>query len=594
MRRALVLGLVLLLAPSATAAAPTVYVGASAPRGLAPFAVTLTATGDAAAYAWDLGDGTRAEGAVVEHVYSAPGRYTAVVTATSASGETAQASVAVTAHRLAFEAPARGTWGREGRFTGSIFPPLGRATVTIMGPRGIAARGRTGADGGFAVRTRLRSRGPFRAQVAGFESAADAVLLRPQLAARLDGTPAVGARLALVAQLRPAAAGTLRIRIAGRTWESTSGVLRIPISTGKVASFRIRAESLAAEGYLGVRRSLEASVAIPQLRAGARGASVLALERRLRELRYALPRVDRFYGRDTTEAVLAFQKVNGLPWTGRVDARVWRALGRATTPKPRLLRFRGDYIEISKGRQYLMTVRNGRVTQIVHVSTGATGNTPLGSSTARSRAGTGCSGIPCTSCAASPSTATRRCPRTPRRTAACGCRCGSPRASTRRIPTGAWFTSTGRAVAVLAVAAGAWLAYDVVWGRSGDRPLAWDDRSAVLGEPRFVRATQRELETRGELQRLLDEETVGRARSAPALDYDERRVFLIVLGPRSSPAYGLEVLGVREENRRVVVTVRELAPGQNDAAPAGVTAPFRLLLLPPGDKPIRVEWKERG
>jgi hypothetical protein len=144
------------------------------------------------------------------------------------------------------------------------------------------------------------------------------------------------------------------------------------------------------------------------------------------------------------------------------------------------------------------------------------------------------------------------------------------------------------------VAAAGWLVFDLVWGRSGDRPLAWDDRSAALGEPRFVRATQRELESRDELQRLLDEETVGRRRSAPALPYEERRVFLIVLGPRSSPAYDLEVLGAREENRRVVVTVREHAPGQGAPAPAGVTAPFRLLLLPAGDKPIRVEWQESG
>ena len=162
-----------------------------------------------------------------------------------------------------------------------------------------------------------------------------------------------------------------------------------------------------------------------------------------------------------------------------------------------------------------------------------------------------------------------------------------------RTRTAVWFTSTGSAVAVLAAAAVAWLAYDAVWGRSGDRPVEWEDASGALGLPRFVRATHRELETPAELERLLDDETVGPTHVAQGLPFDERRVFLIALGPRSSPAYGLDVLGVREENRRVVVSVREHAPGPGDPAPGGVTAPFALLLLPPGEKPIHVKWEGR-
>jgi N-acetylmuramoyl-L-alanine amidase len=378
-RRALVLGLALLLTPSATAAPPTVTVQASATAGLAPLTVTLTAVGDAASFHWDLGDGTSAEGAVVQHVYAEPGAHTAVVTATSASSESAQARVVVTSYRLAFEAPVRGTWGKRGRFTGSLFPPVTRAPVTIVGPRGIAGRTRTRANGGFSIRARLRSRGPFRARVAGFESAEDSLTLRPRLTTRLTGTPTVGGRLTLVTRLRPAAAGTLVVRASGRTWTSARGVLRVRLPTRKVALFRIRVESQPAAGYLPARRTLNAAVALPRLGQGSRGASVLALERRLRELRYALPRVDRYFGHDTVEAVLAFQKMSGLSWSGRVDARVWRALARAQTPRPRLLRFRGSHIEVSKAHQVLMTVREGRVTQIVHVSTGATGNTPVGS-----------------------------------------------------------------------------------------------------------------------------------------------------------------------------------------------------------------------
>ena len=128
-------------------------------------------------------------------------------------------------------------------------------------------------------------------------------------------------------------------------------------------------------GYAPVRRVLRAQVVQPALGAGSRGPSVRALEQRLAELHYALRGVDGVYAQDTVEAVLAFQKVNGLSWTGRTDASVWRALARAHVPHAR---YRGTHIEVSKGRQYLLVVRNGRVEEVVHISTGATGNTPIG------------------------------------------------------------------------------------------------------------------------------------------------------------------------------------------------------------------------
>ena len=80
-------------------AKPIVNVQASATLGAAPLAVTLTASGDAAAYHWDLGDGSVADGPVVQHQYG-PGRFTATVTATDAGGETAQASVVITSAQL--------------------------------------------------------------------------------------------------------------------------------------------------------------------------------------------------------------------------------------------------------------------------------------------------------------------------------------------------------------------------------------------------------------------------------------------------------------------------------------------------------------
>ena len=69
MRGAIVLLAGLALAAPATAAPPAVTASATPSTGVAPLRVTLTANGDAALYAWDLGDGTTAAGALVTHVY---------------------------------------------------------------------------------------------------------------------------------------------------------------------------------------------------------------------------------------------------------------------------------------------------------------------------------------------------------------------------------------------------------------------------------------------------------------------------------------------------------------------------------------------
>ena len=100
------------------------------------------------------------------------------------------------------------------------------------------------------------------------------------------------------------------------------------------------------------------------------------LERRLAQLHYLLRGVDSFYSYDTADAVLAFQKVNGLARTGRVTPLVWRRLQTAHAPRPRY-RY-GHHIEVDKSKQVLFEVDHGRVVRVVHVSTGATGNTPVG------------------------------------------------------------------------------------------------------------------------------------------------------------------------------------------------------------------------
>ena len=111
---------------------------------------------------------------------------------------------------------------------------------------------------------------------------------------------------------------------------------------------------------------------------------MLALEHRLADLHYAVRGVDSTYGYDTFEAVLAFQKVNWLPRTGRVEPWLWKWLARARHPARRPRR------RLPRGRQDTpgaLRRARGKVARVVHVSTGATGNTPLGTWTVYRKVG---------------------------------------------------------------------------------------------------------------------------------------------------------------------------------------------------------------
>jgi hypothetical protein len=376
-RGAIVLLAGLAFTASAHAAPPLVTAAATPAAGVAPLRVTLAAAGDAASYSWALGDGATVEGPVVAHLYGA-GSFTATVTATSAAGEVSQAQVAVTAARrtLGLGAPASADYGATAVFAGSLRPAVRGAPVQIYRGATYVTSARVGANGRFRTRLLLRFPGPYHARFGAARSAERLVRLRPTIEAPLLGTALVGSSLTLRPWLVPARAGSISVRvfIDGRRVAARRGAVKLP--TGKPGTVRVELVTSPRAGYAPVRKVVTSQVVLPALAPGSRGGSVLALERRLAELHYALQRVDGYYGSDTFEAVLAFQKVNGLPRTGRVESWLWRRLARASVPRA----YRGgDYIEVDKARQVLMVVRAGIVTKVVHVSTGATGNTPLGS-----------------------------------------------------------------------------------------------------------------------------------------------------------------------------------------------------------------------
>jgi PKD repeat protein len=374
-RGAIVLLAGLALAAPATAAPPVVTAVATPATGIAPLRVQLRAGGDAAGYTWELGDGTTAAGPTVTHVYPA-GRFTAIVTGKNATGEVSQAQVeiVVATRTLALAAPRVASFGGTAALTGVLRPAVRGARVQVYRGRIFVTSARVRPNGHFRARILARSPGPYHARFGAARSQPKTIALRPELRASLPQLAPVGGALTLQSRLVPAGAGPLRVRVYrdGRLVRTHAG--RIP--TAAPGSIRIELTTRARPGYASVRRILRAQVVQPSLAPGARGPSVLALERRLAELHFALSGADGVYGQDTYEAVLAFQKVHGLPRTGRVESWLWRRLARAGIPRAQR---DGDYIEIDKTRQVLFVVEDGRVAKVVHVSTGATGNTPLGS-----------------------------------------------------------------------------------------------------------------------------------------------------------------------------------------------------------------------
>jgi lipoprotein-anchoring transpeptidase ErfK/SrfK len=341
MRRvALVALLFLAFAPAAHAGCGAT---STAGTGGAPLVVTFTATCEAVTYSWDFGDGQEGVGRSVQHVYAA-GAWRPTLTTESG----AEPAPVVTAISVALEAPRVARYAEWVTLRASVTP---RVPVTLRGRRFVHGK----------LRVRVLGTAPWIALALGVQSTPVRILVTPKLVVRLSGTAFVGSPVRVTATLHPASAGRV---VAPRAVDT-----RVPHLA------HVRATSRPAAGWAAAHADVSVLVVAPQLSLGARGASVRALEQRLFDLRYAIRR-DGSFGSEDLEAVYAFQKVEGLDRTGEVTPAVWARLLTAKTPRAR---YGGpDHIEIDKTRQVLFLVHGGVVTLIVATSTGATGNTPLG------------------------------------------------------------------------------------------------------------------------------------------------------------------------------------------------------------------------
>jgi peptidoglycan hydrolase-like protein with peptidoglycan-binding domain len=107
------------------------------------------------------------------------------------------------------------------------------------------------------------------------------------------------------------------------------------------------------------------------LKTGAKGPDVLALELRLSALRYDVGKVDGRFDQSTWQGVVAFQKVNVLKRTGKVDDVLKATIESSAMPTGLVPNGGANRIEVDISRQVLFLYLDGTLNRVVSISSGS-------------------------------------------------------------------------------------------------------------------------------------------------------------------------------------------------------------------------------
>jgi PKD repeat protein len=390
-------------AVSGHAAATTAAFTTSVSNGNAPLGITVDAsTSSGSVFAWDFGDGGTASGVSATHIYSGAGSYTVTLTVTGSDSQTATATsqvLAIGPGALTLATPSKpAPFGGAAAVSGILTPPVGGQKVRVEAQRSgawvVLAVATTGEGGAFHTVLRVRRPDVLRARWKGAngpfhtaESSSVPLTVRPTVRLDAAGATVYGA-VTVGGSVAPARPGSqVAVTVTKGTKEIGQGSTRVgadshfhvsvPAPGTGVYNVQVTVPALGNYAQGATRTRVHAR--FPELRYGADEAAVGVLRRRLHALGYRSSETGNQFASDLQDAVLAFQKVQGLERTGGVGPALWAALD---TPKLPHLRYpgHGDHLEIDKTRQVLLVAHKGKVLWISPVSTGGPGKyTPEGS-----------------------------------------------------------------------------------------------------------------------------------------------------------------------------------------------------------------------
>ncbi len=262
---------------------------------------------------------------------------------------------------------------------GQVDPPAEGETVSIVDETGHEwASVTTDAEGRFHAKVAPRRTRQFHAVWVAVPSEPVTVKVRPRVKVSLRAVRLFGnARIVgTVAPVQESGRVSVSLRRNGEVVWTRRIELRkgrkfsTGFEVGKVGRFTATASFTDAARVRGGDWAETKATPLPYLSVGAKGVYVRLLEKRLCELRYKLLGCDRRFSYDTADGLRAFNKVEGRARLGTVDGPTWAALARADVAKPRY-RTKGFHIEIDQTRQVILMVKDGKVTAVLHTSTGA-------------------------------------------------------------------------------------------------------------------------------------------------------------------------------------------------------------------------------
>ncbi|MFN2387988.1 MAG: L,D-transpeptidase [Actinomycetota bacterium] len=278
-------------------------------------------------------------------------------------------------------------YGGSSHLSGQVSPPSADQTVNIIDETGaVVATAVTDEAGAYSVRLSPDVQVTVQAQWAAALSEPVTLKVRPIVKAALGDVLLFG-RSRVNGSVKPAHPGeSVRVRLYrnGNFVTSRRVSLRegrwfdTRFDIGKPGTYRATATLSDADHLKGTGRSGRKTTPLPSLTTGSYGRTVKLLEKRLVELNYHLVGINRRFDYRTADAMRAFNKVQGRARVGTVDVGAWGALARAHSPRARVTGA-GFHVEVDQTKQVLYTVRDGKVTNAIHVSTGAGGATRDGS-----------------------------------------------------------------------------------------------------------------------------------------------------------------------------------------------------------------------